>query len=79
MNKKYYRLDNILKLNAVHNMIISKRSSGKAFYIINKKRVNVMDIKANEYDLEYYNKTHSEKYQLTKEEYELLKEVLCNE
>ena len=31
MSKKYYRLDNILKLNAVYNMIIGQRSNGKTY------------------------------------------------
>ena len=30
---KYYRLDNILKLNATYNMIIGERSNGKTFSV----------------------------------------------
>lgn len=40
MSKKYYRLDNILKLNAVYNMIIGQRSNGKTYstleYAVNR-------------------------------------------
>ena len=73
--------DNDLEL-PYHNTILTIEQELKAFEIIRNKRVDV-DLLLSSFSLKYYNEQISEEKlgekQLTREEYDLLKEVmLCN-
>lgn len=67
--------DNNMLMYNKNEEIIQKEL--EALKIIDEKNVNVIRIKNDQVDLVYYNWKERKENQLTQEEYDLLREVLC--